>query len=268
MATLSDALAKGRGTERPFNCEVHGDTNASASVNVIKGVWYCHACHASGSVDGMPPPTAAALAEMVNPAAKRDVRMSRLWHIVVQDDDGYWADRLGFEVAAHYGFGTDPITGVPVYLAYDSGANLCGLIRRNVEGVQPKYVYPAGWSASRNLFGLGMDPLKEPDPDVLVLVEAAADVAVLGGWGYLALGCYGSGLHAPQMELVERARGRRTVLVGFDTDPAGEHGAQQAIRRLEEAGVPCTRVTWPGKDPGESGRDATVAAIASVRPWM
>ena len=50
MSTLEEAIALGQGIERPFQCEVHDDTNASASVNVLKGVWYCHACGASGAV--------------------------------------------------------------------------------------------------------------------------------------------------------------------------------------------------------------------------
>lgn len=39
--SLREAIAEGRGTERPFCCPVHDDAHASASVNVEKGVWYC-----------------------------------------------------------------------------------------------------------------------------------------------------------------------------------------------------------------------------------
>ena len=39
--SLREALDSGRGIERPFNCPVHPDAHASASVNVLKGVWHC-----------------------------------------------------------------------------------------------------------------------------------------------------------------------------------------------------------------------------------
>ena len=39
--TLREALLYGHGDERTFLCPVHGDSNPSASLNVIKKVWYC-----------------------------------------------------------------------------------------------------------------------------------------------------------------------------------------------------------------------------------
>ena len=50
MASLEEVLTFGRGVERKFNCHVHDDTNASASVNVDKGWWYCYGCGAKGEV--------------------------------------------------------------------------------------------------------------------------------------------------------------------------------------------------------------------------
>ena len=52
MITLAQAVTNGTGIERKFNCPVHPDATASASVNVAKGIWYCYGCHASGTVDG------------------------------------------------------------------------------------------------------------------------------------------------------------------------------------------------------------------------
>lgn len=35
--------------ERPMRCPAHDDAHASASANMSKGLWHCHACGAGGS---------------------------------------------------------------------------------------------------------------------------------------------------------------------------------------------------------------------------
>ena len=65
--TLSEALRCGHGVERSFLCPEHGDSRPSASVNIIKGKWYCYTCHAHGDLTGE-----ARLAEP-------DYQQMRLW---------------------------------------------------------------------------------------------------------------------------------------------------------------------------------------------
>ena len=65
--TLSEALRYGRGVERSFLCPEHGDSRPSASVNVIKGKWYCYTCHATGELGGE--------ARLVEP----DYQQMKLW---------------------------------------------------------------------------------------------------------------------------------------------------------------------------------------------
>lgn len=36
-------------TESPIRCPAHDDAHASASANISKGVWFCHACGAGGN---------------------------------------------------------------------------------------------------------------------------------------------------------------------------------------------------------------------------
>ena len=50
--TLAEAVRYGRGVERSFLCPEHGDSRPSASVNIIKGKWYCYTCHAHGTLGG------------------------------------------------------------------------------------------------------------------------------------------------------------------------------------------------------------------------
>lgn len=42
-------VSVGRGSEAPIRCPAHDDAHASASANLAKGVWYCHACGAGGN---------------------------------------------------------------------------------------------------------------------------------------------------------------------------------------------------------------------------
>lgn len=42
-------ISVGRGLEAPIKCPSHDDAHASASANLSRGVWFCHACGAGGS---------------------------------------------------------------------------------------------------------------------------------------------------------------------------------------------------------------------------
>lgn len=42
-------VSLGRGYEAPIRCPSHDDSHASASANISKGVWHCHACGAGGN---------------------------------------------------------------------------------------------------------------------------------------------------------------------------------------------------------------------------
>jgi hypothetical protein len=53
LAALSPYIAGGEPDERgeiDIHCPLHGDANRSASINVNKGVWYCHAGCGGGSI--------------------------------------------------------------------------------------------------------------------------------------------------------------------------------------------------------------------------
>lgn len=49
-ATLDHyGITVGRGREAAIRCPAHDDAHASASANIDKGVWFCHACGAGGN---------------------------------------------------------------------------------------------------------------------------------------------------------------------------------------------------------------------------
>ena len=249
-------MALGRGIERPFNCHVHGDKNASASVNVVKMVWYCYSCHAKGVVDSQRVPTPDELLAMLEPEeACREYPESWLGVFGV---GGYWADRFPLWLCWLLGLGEDPWTGEGTYPVHTPRGRLAGVARRAaMPGPWPKYKYPWAWSASRTMFGTGG---RWNQTEVLVLVEGAADAAAVIETGIQGEATYGSGVHAPQVELIV-AQQPRLILLGFDEDDAGERATDQAynvLGHLAEVGF----ITWEGaKDPADLEPGARLDAV-------
>lgn len=253
--TLAEALSHGQGDERPIRCPSHDDTNASASVNVVKGVWCCYACGASGRVDGYskPPDYAEIVAAM---SGRRPVTLPESWLDVF---DGarrcpsvYWGRRYG-GVAARFRCGTHPVTGNPTYPVRSPVGGVLGVVQRT-DGT-PKYLYPPGVSVSTTLFNY---PPLSRRIDVVVLVEGASDVMALhrAPPRWAVLGCYGSGLHHRQTELV-KALGAKTIICAFDSDDAGRRATASAEQIFNDH-PDVVSVDWSsltaGKasDPGEA----------------
>lgn len=232
-SSLDEALSLGRGEERPFRCHMHDDTNASASVNVAKMVWYCYACGASGTTDGKAKaPSADDLAAMLGTTGGVRVYPENwLMMFTSQDwEDTYWSTRFPAWIGAHLQLGQDPFSGDATFPVHTPEGRLAGVGRRLAHPEDGRrYLYPRRWSAARSLFGWGLSP---PD-DVVVLAEGAADATSLIEVGVRAYGCYGAGLHAPQRELVLRAS-PRVVIAAFDNDTAGDTAAARLVDDLSE----------------------------------
>ena len=153
--TLEEALAKGRGTERPFRCHEHDDTQASASVNVVKGVWFCHACHAKGVTAGKRAPKVTELEAMLEPERVAR-RYSPAWLETFTDWETpiYWDNRLPRWLTWYLKMGQDPFTGSPTFPVHTASGILAGVGRRAVDPqAKPKYRYPAHGSAAVSLGG-------------------------------------------------------------------------------------------------------------------
>lgn len=250
--TLEEALTFGQGTERPFRCFVHEDSTASASVNIIKMVWYCHACHASGAVNSKRVPKVEELMAMLEP--EQSARVYPAAFSELYDEPDYWLTRFEDWVCWDKGLGQDPFTGDATFPVHTPGGKYAGVGRRRVvieekEGQrkrQTRYLYPRNWSASRTLFGLAG---RYPSIPVLSLVEGAADAVACWETGTPAFAVYGSGLHLPQRELLARFN-PKVILLGFDMDEAGERAVSRGFSDLSSM-AEIKRVRWPAKDPGE-----------------
>lgn len=248
--TLEEALQQGQGVERPFRCTEHDDHTASASVNVLKGLWYCYACNASGSVDAKKAPKAIDLIAMLDP--ERAARYYppgwlRMFE-VMPTDASYWATRLEPWVVELFSMGEDPFTGQPTFPVYTPEGKLAGVGRRALDGEEgPRYRYPWSWAASRALAGYGV--YRSFNCDVLVLTEGFADMAAVRQCGAFSLGCFGAGLHLPQLELIYRIN-PKVIITGFDMDDAGVR-ATAAAREMFANRYQVATVRWPGKDPND-----------------
>lgn len=243
--TLDEALSMGRGVERPFSCPTpeHEDANASASVNVEKGLWVCFACSAAGSLEGFSP-SAEDVKKMLDREVVRERVYPEAWLDLYDADhpSPYWAERYGVEVASAYRCGTHPFTGNPTYPLRDAGGRVLGVVQRDDDPfAKAKYLYPPNTSTSKTLFGL---EVPRPLWPIVVLVEGASDVMALEEErpnDVMVLGTYGAGLHAPQVDII-RSISPVLVLAGFDADSAGEKAAVRARSQLH--GYVVRRVFW------------------------
>lgn len=258
MSTLDEAIASGQGVERPFRCTEHDDHMASASVNVLKNVWFCHACHASGTVDGKKAPKVADLQAMLEPEA--GVRVYSQAYLELFSDPVYWRTRFPEWLCHAMDLGHDPFTDSGTFPVHTPGGLLAGVGRRAVtQDKHARYLYPRRWSASMTLFGTnGL----YPGLPVLVLVEGAADASSCWEVGAPGLGVYGSGVHLPQRDLIVRYN-PKLILLGFDMDEAGVKATKSAFKILGKI-APMTRVYWPKNDPADCGPKARLEALLSA----
>lgn len=261
IITLEEALASGRGNERPFNCiaEGHDDQNASASVNVTKGVWYCYSCMASGTVGDHVPTVEEAIAVL---SGTKDARVYPEAWLDLYDADHvspYWTSRVGVEVAHSNRCGTD-LFGHPTYPIRDPQGRLMGVVTRHDD--DPKYRYPYRVSTSRTLYGV-LKPCR-----VLVLVEGAGDVMALQQAGlprgWVAAGVYGAGVHHPQLDLIH-AMNPRLIVAGFDNDDAGRKAGDRARIQLTEMGYAVASDPWSSIGVKDAGAAPVSKRIPAVR---
>lgn len=268
MASLDDALRSGEGIERPFRCPEHDDHQASASVNVLKGVWCCYACGAAGMVSGKKAPSITDLEMMLEP--ERAVRIYSETYLDLFDVAmGNFAMRFPEWLRWHAKLGCDPLTGDATFPVRTPSGQLAGVGRRREQPAEgePRFRYPPRWSASRSLFVAGRPA------EVLSLVEGASDAVAIAEAGGYAAAAYGSGLHYPQLELIARIAPKLVVLA-FDDDDAGRRAVYgwdtdkgrhvPGARELLSGSYEVATLDW-----GELGvKDAAAATVSARRDLL
>lgn len=283
--TLAEALARGTGRERAFCCPVHGDTHASASVNVLKGKWTCYVCGAKGTttdiIESDDYEFGRQMLDLLDAAEPTIYPESwlDLFHRPGEPHP-YWLQRFTPEAVDHFRLGYNPLRVVrgepapaPCYPMRDPTGKILGVVYRQIDRM-PKYVYPTGVSKSGLLFNYSMD--HQP---YLVLVEGALDAVAVWESGHPAVALYGSLLHRNQLELLHRAAPDRIILA-LDNDPAGKRAVEGWItdegervpgldEQLSRAGFDVARIDWAGrpeKDIAELSKDLRTSLLDPLAP--
>lgn len=265
--TLSEAVQYGRGIERPFLCPEHGDSRPSASLNIIKGVWYCYTCHAHGTVGGealLAEPDHDSLQHWLEEMLAETMIYPESW--LARWDSGpvhpYWLERVGEEAARSFRLGYDPESNSVTYPLRDPRRRVLGVVRRSLGEVGPKYRYPVGIDVGRLLFNYTPDHV-----DAVVLVEGALDAIALWRSGVRAFAIYGSRLSADQVTLINKIDPMQ-VITCYDMDDAGWEAHCMTERAFKHRLV--SRLSWPrawGKDIdeiGETRREKVVHDLVST----
>lgn len=271
--TLREALLYGHGDERPFLCPVHGDSNPSASLNVIKKVWYCYTCGARGELSGedlLIEPDAEVLRAWIQKKLGGQRTYPEAWldRWCAGPVHPYWVSRVGERAALHFRLGYDPETDSVTYPFRGDYGQVLGVVRRSLDpGTPQRYKYPYGVDSKRHLFNYSPE-----HRSALVLVEGAVDAIALWNIGIEAFAVYGSQLSEAQVQLIRRVD-PDTVYTCFDNDDAGWKAHCMTERALRNRLV--GRITWPrswGKDIDELTEDrrrkVTEHIASSEMSWV
>jgi 5S rRNA maturation endonuclease (ribonuclease M5) len=242
--SIEEAMIYGHGIERQFRCHVHGDTNPSASVNSLTGLWFCYACGAKGkyNVSQIPPDKAAtALIRYVDTFLQEIKVYPESW-LDVFDSMGpgeYWLSRFNPLTCRRYRLGVDPARKFATIPVRDVQGQVLGVTRRDLTGVDDaKYRYPSGVTMSKLLFNQ-----HHCTGDTLMLTEGATDAIAAheAGWGNV-MATYRNGISLYQQMLI-REYAPKQVLIAYDQDEAGERGARQITHVLRDR-YKVDRLTW------------------------
>lgn len=265
--TLSEAVTRGKGTERPFLCPVHGDSRPSASLNIIKQKWYCYTCGAHGSLtgeDALLEPDYLQLQLWFSQKMEENRVYPESW--LARWDAGpvhpYWRDRCGDAAARHFRLGFDAGRDAVTYPMRGAAGEVLGIVRRSLGSDDgPKYRYPKGIDVGHYLFNYSSEHRR-----AVVLVEGAMDAVALWNVGVEAFAIYGSQLSDAQITLIDRVD-PEYVFTAFDNDKAGWRAHYQVAEAMAHRFV--RRLSWPaswGKDVDEIGpkklRDVVYEVLA------
>ena len=223
-----------------ISCPLHSDSRASCSVNIDKGVWFCHSGCGQGSLKGL-------LIDFLGvPRLQIDkiIRNSEVsFNINVFDDEvkkaamepyalrgdptriPNWAMDRGFDIQtlASWGCRLDEDNGLEIPVRNHENRIVGSITRRPIK--EPKYMYSKGLPKSRILFGA--ERIKESVPFVCV-VEGSLDAMWLDQHGYPSVALLGMHLSDDQARLLRKVPTSELV-IATDADEAG----QKARERIE-----------------------------------
>lgn len=235
-------------------CIFHDDTKPSLRVNIIKGLFFCMACHASGnfyqlanqlgvqfgdgtrtdnieSVVASTVSKARKLREVELPAPEPE-RPSESILRRFSNPCTYWTDPpprgRGFspEIVTTFELGYDVLSDAVTIPLRDIEGNLLGVTKRYLaRNADPKYKYPFGFTKAKRLYGEHL--VAKIKPSTVVLVEGALDCIPLWNVGYPSLAIYGNILSLHHVELLKQLDVTSIILM-FDNDTGGRTATDSA----------------------------------------
>lgn len=238
--SLEDAATNGWEIERQYLCQAHGDKSPSASLN-SNGYYICFACGDKGRLDMskvvLTPKTVQLSLERLSKKIDDRRTYSELW-LDIFDSDGpgdYWLSRYDERTCKHYRLGHTVLRST--YPMRTNKGEVLGVVYRNPEGQNPKYLYPYSATVSDHLFDLHRIESKD-----MILTEGATDAMACYEVGInAAVASYRAGVSAAQVRLIEKYD-PRVLWVAYDMDDAGEAGYQKVKNALPDVDV--RRVKW------------------------
>ncbi len=151
-------------------------------------------------------------------------------------------------------------------LDFTNESKWMGAIWRNFDEGKPKYQNSPGLNRSHFIFGYGRRP--QDRAGMIILVEGPLDAIWLQRFGYNAGALLGTALAEPQLKLLQ-AGNHQDVIMGFDSDAAGNEAATTVADKLTDSGwrlSQVSRIDWtPSKDAQECSEDQIHTVVLNRR---
>lgn len=224
------------GDEWNVICWFHSETKPSMRLNVAKGLYYCHGCHAKGSLtkflakDQLDTVSSSKIRSHLKESSRkqRAISESILSAYATPGGHPYWQSRgISPEDQITWDLGYDLFHDSVTIPYRDRLGGLQGIIRRNIDPDEPtRYKYPKGSKISRMLFGSCM-----VESETVFVVEGSIDCIKAHLHGLHAVAILGSSISDWQIRELSRLEAPHVVLM-LDRDAAGRRATREISDRL------------------------------------
>lgn len=250
------------GEECDCRCIFHEDSNPSMRVNLESGLFYCHACHAKGNINGLTRQLGLStidtghyrlqevydiLRKLEAPTKVRYLPESSLARYQVPT--AYWEQdrQLSMNIIDQFSLGADPMGEYVTIPMRTVGGDLLGVIKRFLApDADIRYKYPRGMKKSHHLFG-AWRVAKARNAKTVVLTEGSIDAMKVWQAGWPGLAILGSEVSVEQIKVLQALDVRRVILF-FDNDKAGlgcvSHSLGYGERKVREHGKSVEKKTY------------------------
>ena len=247
-------------------CPFHDDTDASASINLEKGMFNCHSANCGKSYRHL-----SALAEALREQEGDDLPEPVVAPVPVMSVDPTGLEELALSYLASRGFPEAEVPGMEFevettpglpttgYLLIKSRAYGDRFVGRNLlRNDNPRYYNSPG---EKDLFFLDT---YDPHGDHVWLVEGIFDAASLAHLGITQIAAALGSKVSPQYLYSIR---HQTVFILFDDDYAGYSGARKVAEKLQELGGNPILVDMH-RDVGSDPNDALTKNPERFAAWL